>query len=209
MVQAEKGRPRRFCSDECKARVFNRQARRTWLPVAKPTEQSCAYCGKPFTPKLRGALYCPGGSGSGWCAQAAYRARKRAGEPLREVEQVKTCAECGISFTSKSAHARWCSQICQIRNRGRAASRRRGSARTDDVAYVDREIFERDGWRCHICKKVVRRDVPRTHPEGATIDHLVPLSDGGVDSPANVATAHNRCNLVKGSRGGNEQLALI
>src|SRR5438045_3066204 len=133
VVQAEKGRPRRFCSDECKARVTNRAQNRRRLPVSKPTERACAHCGKLFTPKIRGALYCPGGPGSGWCAQAAYQARKACGEPLHEIIKVRTCAECGQNFTAKSSRAKWCSLSCRIRHQGRAASRRRGSVRTGDV----------------------------------------------------------------------------
>lgn len=37
-------------------------------------------------------------------------------------------------------------------------------------------------------------------PDGATIDHIVPLSLGGSDEPANVATAHRRCNIRKGDQ---------
>jgi len=49
------------------------------------------------------------------------------------------------------------------------------------------------------------------HPLAPTIDHLIPLADGGSDSPANVATAHFLCNSTKGERhgGGGDQLTLI
>jgi len=76
------------------------------------------------------------------------------------------------------------------------------------VPYTDREIFQRDGWRCHLCGKRIREDLPRTHPDGATIDHLVPLSLGGVDEPHNLAAAHWRCNQAKGVRPANEQLRM-
>lgn len=65
------------------------------------------------------------------------------------------------------------------------------------------------GWRCHLCGKRVRRKASRTDPFGATIDHLVPLSLGGADEPANVATAHYRCNQDKRACAMNEQLALL
>ena len=78
-----------------------------------------------------------------------------------------------------------------------------------EAKYTDLQIFERDGWRCHLCKKLVRRDVSRLHPEGATIDHLVPTSLGGDDEPANVATAHWKCNRHKKNRAMNEQLRIL
>lgn len=61
------------------------------------------------------------------------------------------------------------------------------------------EIFERDNWICHICGELVDRALPGRSPMGATIDHLVPLVDGGQHSRANVALAHNSCNAKRGN----------
>lgn len=158
-------------------------------------------------PSRKDQIYCPPGPGS-YCGQKAYQARKAAGEPLRQVEQIKTCVECGKEFTAFKSTAKWCSSICRIRTNGRDASRRRGPG-TGAVPYTDLEIFQRDGWRCHLCRKLVDRTVSRNHPDGATIDHIVPLSLGGTDEPANVATAHWRCNREKRARAMNEQLRLI
>jgi len=201
VVQAERGRPRRFCSDECKARVGNRAARRRQLPIRDPNpqERACAHCGKPFFPSRRDQIYCSSNDGS-YCAQRAYRARRAAGEPLRQVEQIKTCVECGNEFTAYKSNAKWCSKICRIRTTGRDASRRRGPVRPDSEPYTDREIFERDGWVCQICHTPVDREASRMHVDGATIDHVVPLSRGGADAPGNVVTAHWRCNRDKGNR---------
>jgi hypothetical protein len=150
-------------------------------------------------------VYCQ----TGWCAQAAYYARKAAGEPRRQGgEFQRRCVECGKEFIAHKANAKWCSKRCRILTSGRDASRRRGAG-TGAVFYTDREIFERDGWRCHRCHKLVDRNVPRTHSDGASIDHIIPLSLGGIDAPSNVATAHWRCNREKGARGANDQLRLI
>jgi hypothetical protein len=75
--------------------------------------------------------------------------------------------------------------------------------------FTSEEIFERDRYRCHICKRKCRRRaavVP--DPLAPTIDHLIPLAKGGEHTRANVATACFQCNSVKGDRGGGEQLAL-
>lgn len=203
IVQASLGRPRRFCSDECKARVTNRAQNRRRLPAPKQPDRECAHCGKVFTPRRKDQVYCPG-----WCGQAAYKARKAAGEPMRQVEQVKICQECGQEFTTRSPVAKWCSALCRIRDNGRAAARRRGDG-AGAVPYIDREIFERDGWRCYLCGKPVKHTTARTNPAGATIDHIVPLSRGGTDSPDNVATAHWRCNRKKHARPADFQPRLL
>jgi 5-methylcytosine-specific restriction endonuclease McrA len=43
----------------------------------------------------------------------------------------------------------------------------------------------------------------------ASIDHLIPLSQGGGHVRANLRAAHRVCNVNRGIRGGNEQLMLI
>lgn len=67
------------------------------------------------------------------------------------------------------------------------------------------KIFERDGWRCQLCRKPVRRTAVVPHPLAPTLDHIVPLAAGGLHEPANVQTAHFICNSVRGA-GGVAQL---
>ena len=202
VIQAKRGRPRRFCSQECKARVGNRALQRRMLPIRDPNPQSriCVYCGHLFIPKRRDQTYCSNSAAGPYCAHRASQARRRAGEPLRQVEQTKTCVECGEAFTAYKSNAKWCSQRCRSRTAHRDAGRRRGPVRPEWVPYADREIFERDGWICRICLESVDREAKRTHPDGATIDHVTPLSRGGSDEPGNVVTAHWRCNRDKGNR---------
>jgi 5-methylcytosine-specific restriction endonuclease McrA len=87
--------------------------------------------------------------------------------------------------------------------------RRRARKRTATVEkFSSQEIFVRDRYRCHICKKRCRRNVVVPHPLAPTMDHLVPLAEGGEHTRANTATACFLCNSVKGERGGGEQLAI-
>lgn len=46
------------------------------------------------------------------------------------------------------------------------------------------------------------------HPKAPTIDHIVPLADGGDDVRSNVQLAHFICNSMKGT-GGTQQLMLV
>jgi 5-methylcytosine-specific restriction endonuclease McrA len=54
-------------------------------------------------------------------------------------------------------------------------------------------IYARDSGICQLCKKPVPR-------EQASMDHIIPLSAGGVHAPWNVQLTHLRCNL-KRNRG--------
>jgi 5-methylcytosine-specific restriction endonuclease McrA len=60
-------------------------------------------------------------------------------------------------------------------------------------------VFERDGWRCGICHAVIDQALRWPHPGSATLDHIVPLADGGDHMPSNWQAAHAACNIEKGN----------
>ncbi|WP_405889258.1 HNH endonuclease [Streptomyces sp. NBC_01136] len=144
----------------------------------------------------------------------ARRKLKRAarGSRRRRIWVAACCERCGESFLSAGRgwdRVRYCSDRCAFRARG---SRRRARERGAEVERYSRvAIFERDGWRCHICHHLVNRTAVVPHLLAPTIDHVIPLAKGGADTAANVATAHFRCNAAKGDRTGDggDQLALI
>jgi 5-methylcytosine-specific restriction endonuclease McrA len=199
VVQRGVGRPRKFCSEQCKARAGNRRTRRAWLPIRQRYSGKCEWCGETFEATKRGKIFC-----SQRCANAVSARRSKLGV---NGKGPKPCATCGQIFEAVRATHRWCSRQC--RNRHFGILRSRGRVKPSAATYTDREIFERDGWRCHLCGGRVDPEVDRRHPDGATIDHLVPISLGGDDEPANVATAHWKCNRDKGTRAVGEQLALL
>lgn len=69
-----------------------------------------------------------------------------------------------------------------------------------------REVFERHGWTCGICTEAI--DPALLYPDlrSATVDHVIPLSQGGPDDEGNLQAAHFLCNIRKRSpnlqRGG-------
>lgn len=69
-------------------------------------------------------------------------------------------------------------------------------------------LGKRDGWRCGICRRKVNPKLPYQHRLAGTRDHLVPVAEGGDDSPANLRLAHRSCNSRRGTRGA-VQLALV
>lgn len=146
------------------------------------------------------------------------------------------CSSCGVTFErrpappSRATPRPCCSKRCaqrlgalatnlarwgetapgthRAKDRARCA-RRRARIAAQIVETVDPDVvLERDGWRCHLCRKRIDRSLDGNAPWGPTIDHLVPLADGGPHSYANVAAAHRLCN-VRRVRGGVVQLALL
>jgi hypothetical protein len=75
---------------------------------------------------------------------------------------------------------------------------------------VDRDrVGERDGWRCGICHRKVDRTKVHPHRMSPSLDHVVPIADGGSHTYANTRITHWLCNVIRGKRGGGEQLALL
>lgn len=63
------------------------------------------------------------------------------------------------------------------------------------------QIAERDGWRCNFCRRWTH--CPTCKPHGskalrASLDHIIPKSQGGTESLANLAIACQPCNEAKG-----------
>jgi hypothetical protein len=74
--------------------------------------------------------------------------------------------------------------------------------------YTLAEIAQRDRYRCGLCRKRVAMTQAVPHPKAPTIDHVVPMADGGDDTRANVQLAHFLCNSLKCTQG-TQQLMLI
>lgn len=125
----------------------------------------------------------------------------------RYVPKLSTCCDCAGLFTRRNRSLR-CSDCASLR-RSVAEQRRRDAERQGDRDITWRTVGSRDGWRCHLCHKKVPQYAGTAHePDGATVDHLLPISDGGLHVWANVKLAHRRCN-IKRSTGGIVQLTLV
>lgn len=77
--------------------------------------------------------------------------------------------------------------------------------RRDDVIaqgekIVARMVFERDGYVCHICGLPTDPTKRRYHPMAPELDHVQPISRGGLHTLDNVACSHSMCNLAKGGK---------
>lgn len=117
------------------------------------------------------------------------------------------CGSCGAPIVSTRSETRWCSPACKARQRQARRRARKRDAYVADVSPL--KIFERDRWRCQLCRKPVDRSKVVPHPQAPVIDHVIPLACGGTHEPANAQCAHFICNSIKSDRGGGEQLMLI
>lgn len=138
--------------------------------------------------------------GRKWCRTLCYDLA--AGRmPLLYAVGYGSCRDCGKTFVRRSGDVgAFCSMECGRRARKRT---RKHTLRTNGPAdrFTLREIAERDGWRCHICRKRVGKSYHPNHQRAGSIDHLIPVSEGGTHTLDNVALAHRICNSIRGAQG--------
>lgn len=73
--------------------------------------------------------------------------------------------------------------------------------------FAPKDVYERDRWTCGLCRLPVDPDLPWPHPMSASVDHILPLSQGGSHTLANVQCAHLSCNSRKCDRVNDDRLS--
>lgn len=178
------------CSPVCAANL-HRTGASTPIPWAQ-----CGYCGDWFIkPWGERATYCP--------QHAGHDRRRITASPI----SYGACDRCSKTFVRRQGQlgshcSPRCAKATAKRNRKHLE---RSTAKTGERVTL-RRLGDRDGWRCHLCDKPVVK-TPGNKPRSPSIDHLVPLSDNGTHTWANVALAHRACNTRRGT--GQAQLRLI
>lgn len=198
----------RFCSPECKE-GFRNALRRGACRRSPSVEKNCAVCGRLFRATHGNRKHCSSECRTSW-ANRKFKSF--------------VCIVCGAPFSSRQNKAFCCSPECaRVRSlAGVAASnalqrkyvdkhekwqnanaRRRAVSRgVENISR--REIFQRDKWRCGLCGKAVDRRLVWPHPMSASLDHILPLSEGGVHSKSNVQCSHLGCNSRKQAGAGGQ-----
>lgn len=209
----------RFCSKACKYAAR----------VTRPQQAVCAYCGETFTHSAKSqdccSQRCAARLRAGWstCTDLVHAPRPDAcglpaAHPARR-QPTRTwwtyiasghCRRCGDTFTAPANTddiPAYCSARCL---RADAKDRRRARKRDAYITDVRRsDIIERDHGRCQLCGRKVDQTKVAPHPRSPTLDHIIPLANGGTHEPANVQLAHFLCNSIKSNRGTGDQLRLI
>ncbi len=137
----------------------------------------------------------------------------------KELSKYKTCVVCGVTFKPARSTAKYCSEACskkaynerhieEIRERHRINKRLR-EARIKGNGKIDYSItlvklIERDNHVCCLCGREVNEndyiyigDIFIAGNDYPSIDHIKPLSKGGLHQWNNVQLAHRLCNSMK------------
>ena len=181
--------------------------RQTYVPTSggDDSPRNCKWCGESYRPKNRHvSCFC-----GKVCKNAAHgedlRVSREAGKPTNRI-----CLQCGDTLpASMRSDATFCSARC---NEAAHALQRKLRARggyQNEPGYVRVQIAERDKWRCGICRKSVDQRLRYPSPLAGSLDHVVPVSQGGTSDPGNLRLTHLVCNLRRSDGGGGEQLAIV
>lgn len=179
---------------------------KSFHPKAKDRTKFCGRaCGLAFT-GLQAKLRATGG-------RVSVRVLRRPAVPHRP--NVGICCVCGKDYERTIAYQRCCGAECAEARREAARAKQRSSP--SRRAYKKRRkaiergavsadridplvVFDRDGWRCQICKaktpRRLRGTIGRRAPE---LDHIVALANGGSHSYANTQCLCRECNQRKGA----------
>lgn len=197
--QVKVGRPNRYCSAGCRVEAKNQARYKRWrsgvyapgdtVPKRKQAATACEHCGA-LTTRPR---FCSVGCSHG--ARAVVLGIFTGADRI--------CAECESPYSARMPHSRFCSRTCQRKsiNRSSTAIRRARIAGLERERFDPLEVFERDGWRCHLCGrktiKKLRGKYAKLSPE---LDHIIPVSRGGPHTRANTACSCHECNNRKHNR---------
>ena len=85
------------------------------------------------------------------------------------------------------------------REKSREAERKHRALKykTQTTPVNEKIVYLRDGWICQHCKKRVDKRFKHPNPMCASLDHIIPLSQGGTHTYNNVQLAHFGCNRKK------------
>lgn len=197
----------RFCSRACyhgqrsdnRTLELRRARKRLVFLLARRIE--CQMCG----------VICHSVNRSKFCSrQCAYKHDRLIASSVAKLPCV--CKECEKEFTpAYGVKLRvFCSSACRKRYTRRASKMVRKAVMKGCVSVERIDpilVFNRDGWKCHICKRATPKRLRGTFDERAPeLDHILPLSMGGSHTWDNVACACRRCNGEKSNKPKGQML---
>jgi 5-methylcytosine-specific restriction endonuclease McrA len=200
----------KYCQTTGKNRIY---------PHTKVAAKKCSQCAKPFVSTNTAAVVC-----SAEC-RAKDRAMRldgnRAKNTLRAFIEYRSrqspvetkCKRCGVAFTALTRTSQphhYCSPLCR-----RAIERRKRKSK-DGREHRKRErvklpiwavrgdvslagLHSRSNGKCVQCKR--KTVMSKTYrPDQATVDHIVPMSKGGLHIQDNLQLMCQACNSAKSNK---------
>ena len=207
-----------FCCKRCKDNAS--KVRRGIKPVSERTI-TCPECGTVFNTVNSRRMYC-----SRQCRERKYyehtgdeilKIRKEKAEGRRKIKALekqwlnamntveRECVVCGTLFYClKSSKKKTCSAECSRKNHV-SSDKRIPKAQIVDRDITLNRLYKRDNGICWICGGLCDFNDHAVAKSGyiypgenyPEIEHVIPVSRGGLHSWDNVRLAHRKCNAIK------------
>lgn len=190
---------KKYIASVSKLDAWLMNASRLWQAMieenAKPSPE-CETCGEPAGNQHHGGM-------GRFCSLACTYAWRG----------VRLC-KCGNAVPDSSAVSKPSCSECKRESR-RLHKRMYGCYRRRCKTYgghynptvKPRGVFDKDGWRCHVCSKKTSKVFSVRDPRSATVDHHpIPLSKGGDHDWHNVRCCCFECNSLKGAKWDGQRL---
>ena len=128
-------------------------------------------------------------------------ARRIAREARKEANhRIGTCVVCGNSFDTYNPAQKTCSKECGKRLKHAHKHKRIPKKQLVDKDITLEALYKRDSGVCYLCGKLCDWNDKDGNVVGSnypSIDHMIPISRGGLHAWTNVKLAHFECNWKK------------
>ena len=119
-------------------------------------------------------------------------------EQAIKIEIEKECACCGKKFIGMRKK-RYCSDKCSNYAYKQIYKKRISKTKNPDRSINLIKLYKRDKGICQICGKQINFDCDYNSKDYPSIDHIKPLSRGGLHTWDNVQLSCRGCNIHKGN----------
>jgi len=197
LVHVGAGNPKRYCS-----RKHAGQFRQANKPKAPVLEKICVWCLKTYFSNIKASRFC--------CTDCRSKQTRVENRNKRIASGHKVysdyCDRClqlinRDSVIGKNKYGRFCRPCALVQQRERYRQKFLKRQQVSNPLRISADVLiERDGNVCHLCNTAIDLSLARNSRFGATIDHVIPLSKGGLDVLDNLKLAHWICNIKKGNR---------
>ena len=116
------------------------------------------------------------------------------------VESEKACTVCGATFKTANPNQRTCCKKCSSKLNYARKQKRIPKEQIVDKNITLEALYKRDSGVCYLCGKPCDWNDKNETTVGSTypsIDHVIPISRGGLHAWNNVRLAHFECNWRK------------
>lgn len=198
--QKQFGRPRSHCSRKCRELLYAAKLKQERIYKNPFVIRGCLACGNSFRTNTIYKKFCT--------VECRSDFHRRSG-PDRSAIFFSNCPDCQCLMVLKNhggINRKPCKDCRRRRNSLINARKNNMRKAAGQLTVSVFDLAARDGSSCNICRKKINLDLPGSHKWGPTIDHLLPVSMGGSNEPANLALAHRQCNTIRNNRGAVQLL---